>query len=399
MSCARDLRHSGSDILVEEDLTNVLGRCRISTALSSSFKTIVTQSTSNISLLEGIMLQGGPGPTIVRAFQEPSYFAMVVQLSLLTWAFEANYLATALADALRERQEGAPSSHQLLSTPDRQGILGVLIACEAQTSGFKWNMMLDAVSRTLGYDIENAPVDFPPFVLPGLLDMFPMVQTLPNDRIIHIQIPVGDGLQSGVVALIVWAHHVLNLTVLVRPRPQQGQSTPDIQFGGATTEQVLIEEVNAKDEACIVLLDSQKELLLKMKRDLDNEDALIGSVKKIPVMGWGNALFADFMGGWLICRGRSQAVINDMRTVTSAFAFIIARNLVRDDKDRNLGGLGADARHDLGYNVDEQRLLQASKLLFCNAQISLGEIRSFATHYTGKPLNESLSRPPALEAA
>lgn len=103
LSRARDLSHSGSDIVVEEDLVNGFGRCRISAALTSSFKTVVSQSTSNVPLLESILLQEGPGPTVIRAFQESPYFAMVVQLSLLVWTFEANYLATAIADALRKR--------------------------------------------------------------------------------------------------------------------------------------------------------------------------------------------------------------------------------------------------------------------------------------------------------
>lgn len=47
---ARDLHHSGSDIVVEEDLVNVLGRNRISVPLSSSFKTVVAKSSSNFTL-------------------------------------------------------------------------------------------------------------------------------------------------------------------------------------------------------------------------------------------------------------------------------------------------------------------------------------------------------------
>lgn len=70
MSHARGLRQSGSDIAVEEDLANGFGRCKISSRLASSFKTVVAQSTSNVSLLEGIMLQGGPGPTDARAFKD-----------------------------------------------------------------------------------------------------------------------------------------------------------------------------------------------------------------------------------------------------------------------------------------------------------------------------------------
>ena len=271
MRRARDLRHSGSDIVVEEDLANVFGRCRISLTLSSSFKTVITKSTSNVPLVERITLQGGPGPTVIRALQETPYFAMVVQLSLLVWTFHANYLATAIADALRNRLEGAPTSSLLQNSPERGGILKVLKACESQTSAFNWNMMLDAVSRTLGYNPNKAPLDFPPFVLQGLLDMLPMVQTLPNDRMLHIQIPVGENLESGISTLVVWAHHILDLTVIVRPRGINGHLPKVIRFGNSDSEQVLIEEIAADHEATIVILDSRRENLLTVKPDPDAE--------------------------------------------------------------------------------------------------------------------------------
>lgn len=83
MALARELRNSGSDIVVEEDLAQLFGRSRISPKITSSFRTIVSKSSSNRSLWEGITLQGGPSPTVLRALREAPYFAIVVQLSLL----------------------------------------------------------------------------------------------------------------------------------------------------------------------------------------------------------------------------------------------------------------------------------------------------------------------------
>ena len=400
MRRARDLRHSGSDIVVEEDLANVFGRCRISLTLSSSFKTVITKSTANIPLVERITLQGGPGPTVIRAFQEPPYFAMVVQLSLLAWTFNGSYLATAIADALRNRLEGAPTTSVLQSSPDRGGILRVLNACESQTSAFNWNMMLDAVSTTLGYKPDKAPLDIPSFVLQGLLDMLPMVQTLPNDRMIQIQVPVGDNLESGVSALVVWAHHVLDLTVLVRSRGMNEQSPKVFRFGNSDSEQIFIEEVAVGHEATIVLLDSHKEHLLTVKPDPDaEEDALIGSVRRTPARGWGNALLSDDLGHLQFFRTKSQAVIEDLQIISSTFAFIIAKRLIRDDTDRydeqDMPETGGEAVH----RVDEQRLLLASRFLFDNPRISKGTIDTFAAQYSSQALDENLQRPSALEAA
>ena len=400
MRRARDLRHSGSDIVVEEDLANVFGRCRISLTLSSSFKTVITESTSNVPLVERITLQGGPGPTVIRALQEPPYFAMVVQLSLLVWTFHANYLATAIADALRVRSEGAPTSSVLQSSPDRGGILKVLNACESQTSAFNWNMMLDAVSRTLGYNPGKAPLDFPAFILQGLLDMLPMVQTLPNDRMLHIQIPVGEGLDSGISTLVVWAHHVLDLTVIVRSRGINGHLPKVIRFGNSDSEQVLIEEIAAGHEATIVILDSLRENLLTVKPDPDAEgDALIGSVRRTLARGWGTALLLSDLGHLHAFRTQSQAIVEELQIVSSAFAFIVAKRLIRDDTDRYDEQDMAKKEKEIAHKVDEARLLLASRFLFDNPRISKGSIDHFAALYSFQALDENLPRPPALEAA
>ena len=397
MSRARELRQSGSDIVVEEDLVNVFGRCKISDTLTSSFRVIVAKSSSNVPLLEAITLSGGPGPTVIRALQETPYFAMVVQISLLVWTFNTRYLATALTEALRRRSEGAPSSSGLLSSPDRQGILGVLHACESQTSAFNWNMMLNAVSTTLGYEADKAPIDFPHFVLQGLLDMFPMVQTLPSDRLIHIQIPLGEDRDSGTSTLVVWAHHVLGLTVVVRPR-SDGQSNRSIRFGTPDLEQVFIDEVPTDDEPFITLLDAQREHLLTIRPEPDAEYGLIGSVRRIPARGWGNSLLADALRNFKIFRTPSQAVIEDLQTVTTAFAFVVAKNLVKDDSHRNLGYDTEKERNAMRYDVDEQRLLQASRFLFDNPHISRGSIDSFLRQCPLKALDERLPRPLALDA-
>ena len=185
--------------------------------------------------------------------------------------------------------------------------------------------MLDAVSTTLGYEANKAPLDFPPFVLQGLLDMFPMVQTLPSDRLIHIQIPVGEGMDSGTSTLVVWAHHVLGLTVVVRPRSSDGQLNRSIRFGTPELEQVFIDEVTADDETFITLLDAQREHLLTIRPEPYAEYGLIGSVRRIPARGWGNSLFADELRNVTIFRKPSQAVIEDLQTVTTAFAFVVQK--------------------------------------------------------------------------
>ena len=259
--------------------------------------------------------------------------------------------------------------------------------------------MLDAVSTTLGYETDRAPLDFPEHVLQGLLDMFPMVQTLPKDRLIWIQIPVDERLASGMSTLVVWAHHVLDLTVLVQRRRTNGQMTNSLRFGRSNFEQVIIEEVSADEEGSITLLDSQREHLLTIRPERDAESALIGSVRRRAARGWGNALIVDHIDGFLVFKKRSKAVIEDLQIVTSAFAFIVAKHLVKDDTERDKFDVTPTIRDLVVYRVDEQRLIQASRFLFDNACISRGEIDRLVAQYSFKALDQNPPLPPALDAA
>ena len=397
INVARDLRYSGSDLVVERDLASVFGRCRISEALSSSFRTVLAHSSSSIPLIEDITLHRGPGPTVLRAFQELPYFSTIVQLSLLVWTFNVNYSAAALAESLRRRALGAPPSSVLQMSPDESGILGVLKACESQTSFFNWNMLLDAVSTTLDYEAEGAPKDFPQFVLQGLLDIFPMVQTLPKDRIIHIQIPVGEKLESGIPALIVWAHHVLDLTVLVQTHGSRSQSPRNIRFRNSESEKVFIEEVSPEYDSSITLLDSQKKYLFEIQPAPGSEFGLIGTSRRIPARGWGNALLKDSMSNFKVFNAPSEAVIEDLQIVTCAFAFIIAKHLVKNESSGNTDEDMTKMRIPIDIKVDQHCLLQAARFLFNNVNLSRGEIDIYVGQYSSRPLGSDLPRPPALE--
>jgi hypothetical protein len=85
MRLARELQGSGSDIVVEEDMATLFGRCTVSPNLSSTFRTLVSKSDVQTSILKGIALVSGAGPTVIRALTQSAdgaYFAMVVQCML-----------------------------------------------------------------------------------------------------------------------------------------------------------------------------------------------------------------------------------------------------------------------------------------------------------------------------
>lgn len=82
----REIQASGSDFIAEEDLAQVFGRNRVEPLFASTFKTAVNHSVIHeVSSIAELVFEGGAGPTVRRSLNEPAYFAMVVQLSLLTF--------------------------------------------------------------------------------------------------------------------------------------------------------------------------------------------------------------------------------------------------------------------------------------------------------------------------
>lgn len=129
--------------------------------------------------------------------------------------------------------------------------------------------------------------------------------------------------------------------------------------------------------------------------DPRGDNVLIGSIRRVPARGWGNAVFK------LECSEQvlSKAVVEEVQIVACAIAFIIAKHLIKDEPGSNSNGILSKRRTSMAYAVDERRLLEASSFLFDNTRISRGEINIFVTHYSGSRLDSSLPRPPAFEAA
>ena len=401
LNSARELKNSGSDIIIEEDLTNVLGRCKISDGLSSSFRTVVGKSSSTIPLLEDIFLQAGPGPTVARSFKDKPHFAMLVQISFLTWTFGQVGLATALADALQNRYERAPSEAGLPVVPDRSGIIAVLGAIESQTSAFNWNMMLDAVSQTLGYNMRNhqheSPFPFAKFLFEPLLDMFPMVQTLPSDRFIHIQASPMSW-KGGVSALVVWAHHILGLTVVVRRPSFSPQRSVNIRFGDTEVENVFIDETNVENEPLVALLDAAKEHLLTVKPNPDEDIELIHALRRRPLRSWATSMILDLLYVSNPIKEWPPGVMEELQTVAIAFTFIVAKKLVIDSGDELFEGTGDSAIGSVIYKINESYLIQAIQILFGAPHLHKGLAKSYILEYSNKSLDQRLTKPPSLQA-
>ena len=105
----KELQHSGSSVVTEEELAQVLGRNRIDHLFASSFRTAVQHSMLNkITGIAELFIEAGAGPTVRRSLTEQAYFSTIVQLSLLSWTHELERLADGLARAFRNRAVDAP---------------------------------------------------------------------------------------------------------------------------------------------------------------------------------------------------------------------------------------------------------------------------------------------------
>lgn len=370
MKLARDLQDSGSDLITEEDLAEVFGRSRIEPQLASSFKTVVVQAR-NTPVCEGIILQSGPGPTVSRALGHPPYFSTVVQLSLLSWVHEKNSLAESIRSALEKRMQGAPADYNIRATPSQQRVLGVVVACEEQTAAFDWGRLLLAVASMLGLPPRKAYTGLSPTVLRAVLDMFPIVQSLPEHRLIHIE----D--DQGICSLCVWAHHVLGLTVLVK-LPGGTEMTL-----GNGTEQVVID--CSSDDAIVSLLDSDKgDILITIEPD--GEGFPINAIYKIPAKGYGRVLLLE--------ESPNKSIAEEMMLVTVALAIITSRHLVAG-REYGTPDFSTTSR----VRTKEDTIIETAKFIFNDPRIEKEKVDPYVIAYgVGQPLDETVEAPSSIAA-
>ena len=187
---ARDLRRSGSDIVVEVELAETFGRAKISTDLEPPFKTALKNGRF-VPLQNGceVGLDSTPGPTTQNALRNPHFLATVIQLSLLGWMYKREQLASLIDKCMRKQFEmnvtGASPG------PGSEGISAMLAACSSQTDSFHWNGFVDQVQERVraassNYSYSPDYLRLSPTILLALMDYLYLVPSLPKDRRIMI---------------------------------------------------------------------------------------------------------------------------------------------------------------------------------------------------------------------
>ena len=302
LSWARDLRKSNSDLVVESDLAELLGRLKIQSEFERNFRQRVkAQDTVELPGLQKVCLAQGAGPTVVNGFERRQYMSAIIQLSLLCSKHQRGTLANMLSDAMDERNtQGVPNAS---ASPGFDGIMNTLDAISSQTVDFDWATISEVVEAKLASKIPNFRYDadhhwIPPGVMLGLADALYAVQSLPEDR----KLVISD--ECGIVTLVTWAHFLLGLTVVI-----ESQSITPLRFGGDASPQVVINwqgrqrvrdilgfriELSMRNdthklESTLRVLDADGEVILSSSGINDAEEETIYAQDRHAMRGWGTA--------------------------------------------------------------------------------------------------------------
>lgn len=275
----RQIQASGSDFVTEQDLAEVFGRNRMEPLFASTFRTAVKQSVIHeISGIAELVIEGGAGPTVRRSLNEPGYFAMVVQLSLLTFTHDLPSLTKSLTRSFEQRAQGAP---EYVAPPQYDNLIGTLRAIREQTCGFMWELVISAVESKLYPSIHwtNGTLyqkrTIPPNILQGLMDSFTAIQHVPDSTRLRIRSC------WGVPTIIVWAHQVLGLTVKVDINDET------ISFGDGSST-VFIDTAETPHSPDIALLNETDDLLFHVAEA--SQDIRLGPIYRHPVKDYGTRI-------------------------------------------------------------------------------------------------------------
>lgn len=343
----REIQASGSDFITEEDLAQVFGRNRLEPLFASTFRTAVKRSVIHqITGIAELIIEGGAGPTVRRSLNEDGYFAMVVQLSLLTYTHELSSLTAGLTKAFERRNQG---SQEYVAPPRYDALKGALRAIREQTCGFMWELIISAVEKRMYPHIAWTDGSLytiraiPQVLLQGLLDSFTAIQHLPE----HTRLQINSS--KGPPTIIVWAHHILGLSVKVSVNDEV------VVFGDGPV--TLYIDADWRRPPGITLLNESNEKFFHLSEQ--QGDQKLAPVARHPIRDYGTRML------------RLRIDDHDTEThlvdaiVTSCIAAARERNESRNSRATQPGELDS---------ISIPRVLQVSKLLFASSEDAINAI-------------------------
>jgi hypothetical protein len=153
----------------------------------------------------------------------------------------------------------------------------------------------------------------PSLIFRGLLNMLPLVQHFPEDRLIDLRT------KYGICSIVVWAHSILGLSVSVR---LNSSARGDTYRFGPSPATVFIDTYERSQGPSVTLLsasDKRKLFTISSVPDDENIDATL----KGPARGYGSRIFDRVVA---LEDGREK-LINEMALITTAFSICISRHL------------------------------------------------------------------------
>jgi hypothetical protein len=363
--------------------------------MESSFKTIISRAASSTTLLDSLFLSGGPGPTVNRAFQKDSapYFAMVIQCSLLASVHSVGSLASALKDIFELHIEQDTKNKSSMVAPTVERIKGFLQTCQDQTAAFDWSGLLFAVAKSLEMSDDDDGVSQPlmPHILHGALVMFPKVQRFPDVHMVQISSP---GWNCGFCLLVVWSHHVLGLTTVVRYRDLDGMAT-EFRFEGPNTKQdsIIIDiagpdghKVTAEPEPSITLLSASKDEKENLTISPDQDYDEIESLFMIPAHGYGWRVLktTEYEGN------ARKAVLDELVFIACGLALHMSRHIYLSPATKHNWPDNAYNPSELYNPIDVPEEDNMVRLSFSETRFLMAA--AFLFHRTDEPFTFTLKR-------
>ena len=405
VNLARELKRSGSDLLVEEDLASIFGRGKIVPSLENHFRDVVRiASIAPTPLHAGseIVLDAAPGATLRRALKEGhDYLATVIQLSFLSWMHEDSTLAASLTENMRIRHNVGVKN--AAPDPDYEGILGTLQACNSQTSEYPWEMLIDLVESKFPtaapwFRLPRSPLKcLSPNLLLGAMDYLYSVQSLPEDRIMVVEN------QTGLVPIVIWAHCILGLNVIV-----QGSPDGEVTFGTSGSPQVIIKWAGwelhhyywkAKDTTSpvVYLLDGDMHVLL-MAEPTENEGVDIEGQERHRLKGYGTTFLRRLLNMDSMIAD-DDPIYAEVVQYAIAFASVAAqyscRAPVKLPVSDRLGEKEFEVPRQCYLKTENMRLITSSEILFSGIQIDKRRVSHDVERIKGLK-KEDMALPPTV---
>ena len=346
-------------------------------------------------------------------------------MAVLTWS-TGSFLCsihnrTDLADALRRYceivAEGAPEGWKGRALPSPDSINGTLRAIEDQTEAFNssWWGTLSYVAAQLTLPEVSMYETLDPVILRGLMSTLPRVQQI-KDQLLQIQT------HNGVCCIVIWAHHILGLTVLVKIY-RTGSETKEVRFGAGQQSVIVeyyirLEGEEAREPTATLLLPEKdsKEQIFTLKPETD--DGSISGIYKHPAQGHGRRLLERYIG----LMDGLERVISELGCIACAYAVCISRKLcvatpkadegmydmygllyqnsendmslddTEQSEDARLSGVGGN--EDDVVVVPENRIVDAARLLLNNGKLVFRDFSDHIQEYSNKPLWNLQDGPP-----